>query len=240
MPFECLFLTYVKPLIPIAAVLVAFWLGRSAYFRQKEYELITERYLRDGIDRVSAQVERSIAIFRHNWAHSLTIVKLFRDAGKDMNKELYKTGFINPETEMFEFWPDYRVKDLIGDDIINETRQSLDAFVRNSYAFFKEDLCTAVRLSVEGGEQLKITSGRDEIIKGYFSELDRLNAESNRYYVLLGELQKLASVLQPERFSFKKIRAFRHTKLVTESVKTLKGVFAGDVAQTNSEQKNEA
>jgi hypothetical protein len=213
---------------------MAFWLAKSAYFRQKEYELITERYLRDGLDRVSLQVEKSLGIFRHNWAHSLTIVKIFRDAGEDMNKNLYKTGFIDPETEMFEYWADYRVRDLIGDDIINNARQSLDAFIRTSHTFFKEDLCTAVRLSVEGGKKLEVTAGRDEIVKEYFAELDRLNKESNRYYILLGELQKLASALQTERFSFKKIMKFRNSKVVAESIKALKAAFVDDIKEMPS------
>jgi hypothetical protein len=231
MTFQCLFTTYFMPLIPLVAALLAFWLAKSAYFRQKEYELITERYLRDGLDRVSLQVEKSLGIFRHNWAHSLTVVKLFRDAGVDMNKDLCKTGFIDPKTELFEYWADYRVRDLIGDDIVNNVRQSLDAFVRTSHTFFKEDLCTAVRLSVEGGKQLEVTAGRDEIVREYLAELDRLNTESNRYYILLGELQKLASVLQTERFSFKKIIKFRKSKVVMDSMKALKTVFAADVKE---------
>jgi hypothetical protein len=226
MTFQCLFTTYFEPLIPLVAALLAFWLAKSAYFRQKEYELITERYLRDGLDRVSSQIEKSLGIFRHNWAHSLTILKLFRDTGEDMNQDLYKTGFIDPKTEMFEYWADYRVRDLIGDDVVNNARQSLDAFVRTSHTFIKEDLCTAVRLSVEGGKKLEVTASRDVIVKDYMAELDRLNTESNRYYILLGELHKLASILQTERFSFKKIIKFRESKVALNSIKTLKAAFA--------------
>jgi hypothetical protein len=50
MDFEYLFCTYIKPVIPLFAVILAYILGKSAYFRQKEYELITKRYLEEGID----------------------------------------------------------------------------------------------------------------------------------------------------------------------------------------------
>jgi hypothetical protein len=233
------FATYITPLIPpiaplitLLGALVAYWLAKSAYFRQKEYELITERYLRQGLDRITDQVERSLGVFRHNWARSLTIVKMFRDCGKDMNPSLYRGGFIEPDPALYEVWVDYRIRDLIGDDIVNLARQSLEAFIRTTYAFFSEDLCTVVRLSVEGGKELAIRSDREEekrekerIVENYFSRLKKLDEESQQFLELLGQLQHITFVLQTQRFSFKGFRAIRKKPEIVKSVEILHSIF---------------
>lgn len=220
-----IFSTYIIPLIPLVAVLAGYGLGKSAYFRQKEYELITERYLRQGLDRITDQVERSLGVFRHNWARSLTVIKMFRDCGKDMNPSLYTGGFIEPDPTLYEVWVDYRIRDLIADDVVNLARQHLEAFIRNTYAFFSEDLCTAVRLSIEGGKELSVKSDREKIVESYFSTLDRFDEESKQFHVLLGELQHITSVLQTQRFSFKRFGAIRKNPVVVKSVETLRRTF---------------
>ena len=220
-----IFSTYVIPLIPLVVVLAGYGLGKSAYFRQKEYELITERYLRQGLDRITDQVERSLGVFRHNWARSLTVVKMFRDCGKDMNPSLYTGGFIEPDPTLYEVWVDYRIRDLIGDDFVNLARQHLEAFIRNTYAFFSEELCTAVRLRIEGRKELSVKSDREKIAESYFSTLDRFDKESKQFHVLLGELQHITSVLQTQRFSFKRFGAIRKRPVVVKSVETLRSTF---------------
>lgn len=226
---EHFFSTYIDPIVPIGAVIIVYYLGRSAYFRQKEYELITERYLRQGLDRVTDQVERSLGQFRHNWARSLTVLKMFRELGTKMNEELYEGGFVEPDPSLYEIWTDYRVRDLIADDIVNHARQSLDAFIRSSYEFFAEDLCTAVRLAVEAG---KVQVEREKIAEKYVDKIMELNQESHRYYNLLGELQKIASALQTQRFSFGKLDDFRATEAVRKSLEVLREEFGKDTSVT--------
>ncbi len=228
MTFEHLYSTYVDPLLPIGAVIIAYYLGRSIYFRQKEYELITERYLRNGLDRVTDQIERSLGQFRHNWARSLTVLKLFRDVGKDMNRKLYSEGFLEPDQSLHEIWTDYRVSTLLDDDIVNVARQSLSAFLGTSHAFFTGDLCTAVRLAVEGGKELKVLAERDKIVELYFNEANKLDQEAKRYYVLLGGLQRISAVLQTQRFSFKKLEDFGKLKSVRENVEAIRKEFDND------------
>jgi hypothetical protein len=241
MSFQCLFNIYLKPLIPIiaaaVAVLIGSYLAKRAYFNQKEYEWITERYLRDGLDRISAQVEKSLAIFRHNYAQALTVLKLFRDTGADIPEELYKTGFIDPETGMFEFWPDYRIRDLIGDDIIHQARELLDAFVRNSYAFIKGDLCTAVSRTVEPGKTMTITSTPQTISQLYFSELEKTNKESYRYYEILPVLHDFANILQADRFSLKTLKEFHNKTIVKQRVNMLRQIFSDEIQQYKPEDK---
>ena len=45
-----------KPGIPLVALLLAYLLGKDAYFQQKEYEIIAAKYLDEGIDLLTQQV----------------------------------------------------------------------------------------------------------------------------------------------------------------------------------------
>jgi hypothetical protein len=222
----------------IAAVSVGSWFARRAYFEQKDYEWIRERYLHDGLDRISVQVEKSLAIFRHNYSHALTVLKFFRDAGEDIPEELYKTGFIEPEPAMFEFWPDYRINDLIRDNIIHQARELLDAFVRNSYAFIKGDICTAITRTREPGKKIKITSTPKEISEMLFSELEKYNKESERYYEILPVLHDFANLLQTHRLSLKNLKEFHNREIVKQPINMLRQVFANDIQQFKLQDTN--
>lgn len=221
----CVFKDYVAPFVPLVAALLVYFLGRAAYFRQKEYELLVRRYLDEGLDAIAKNVDRSLALFRHNWWQSTVLLKNFRDLGIDIRPELYREAFSEPDESLFEVWRDYRLNDIVEDDIFNRAHQSLDAFVRSTYAFFKDDLATMVRVTVEGGKELEVKASRDQIITGYFEEVERLDREARRYYVLLGELQAISSVIQSERFSLKSIKRLKERAEVVNAVARLKTHF---------------
>lgn len=82
MTFEYIFDTYVEPLVPLVAAALVYLFGRRAYFRQKEYELVTTRYLGEGIDAISKNVDRSLALFRHNWWQSTIVLISFKKVKK--------------------------------------------------------------------------------------------------------------------------------------------------------------
>lgn len=235
MYIPCIIETYIVPLIPLCAAILVYFLGRSTYFRQKEYELITKRYLEEGIDAISNNVDRSLALFRHNWWISTVILKNFRDLGKDIRPDLYKQPFIEPDPSLFEVWRDYRLKDILDDDIFNRVHQSLDAFIRSSYSFFMDDLCSMVRVTIEGGKELEVISSRETIVDEFLKKVIQLEKESHRFYVLLGELQVLSSLLQSERFSFSKIKTLRNRTEVKKIITTLKQHFAGTLSTTQGQ-----
>jgi len=222
---SCFFKTYIQPLVPIVAVVVVYFLGKSAYFRQKEYELIAKRHLEEGIDAISKDVDRSLGLFRHNWWQATVVLKHFRDLGKDMREELYREPFISPDPTSFEVWRDYRLLDVVGDDIFNRVHQSLDAFVRSSYSFFQDDLGTMVRVTVEGGKELEVKAPRPKMIEEYMKQLEEMDKQSTRYYLLLGELQRLSSMIQTERLSFKQLSKLRERVQIKNAIANLKREF---------------
>lgn len=232
-----LFTTHIKPFISILVVLVAYFLGKSAYFRQKEYELITKRYLEEGLDKISENVDSSLADFRHNWAHCLNAIKSFRELGMDMRPELYTEGLIAPNPSSFELWRDYRLKHIVGDNIFNCAHQLLDAFIKESYYFFKDDLCNGIRITLEGGKELEVVSPREEIINCFMDETLKLDQRSKKFYVLLGELQNISHIIQTKRFSFKNLEKLKTHKVIKQAVKNLYATFEDCKKQEVSENK---
>lgn len=134
-------------------------------------------------------------------------------------------------------WRDYRLNDIVGNDIFNRAHQSLDAFVRSTYAFFKDDLATMVRVTVEGGEELEVKASRSQMISEYLEEVERLDREARRYYVLLGELQAISSVIQSERFSLKSIKHLKDRVEVVNAVSRLKNHFTDTLESSDAVNK---
>lgn len=233
MTFECFFKVYLVPFIPFAVALTVYLLGKSAYFTQKEYEMISKRYLEEGLDSISKSIDSSLATFRHNWWLSTVVLKHFRDLGKDMRPELYKQLYKEPDVTHFELWRDYRLQDIVGDDIFNRAHQSLDAFVKSSYAFFQDDLGAMVRVTLEGGKELEVKATREEMINEYLQQIENLDREAHRYYILLGVLQELTSIIQTERFSFDKLRELRSQENVKKAIEKLKVHFADTLDEKN-------
>ena len=62
----------IRGVVTLAAAGLASWVALTLYFRQKEYELIKQRYWEGGVDVVAAAVEQALGVVSHNWARSLT------------------------------------------------------------------------------------------------------------------------------------------------------------------------
>ena len=225
MDFKCIFETYLIPLIPLVAVYVVYRLGKKSYFQQKEYEMVVSRYLEEGIDATSQKIDESLAIFRHNWSHALTALKNFRDLGVDMNPSLYSEGLIGPNTTHLEFWRSYRLEELLGTKTFNKAQQLLDAFVRNTYTLFKDDICHGLRITVEGGKELEVTAPPEVMVEKFLKIANEKDAESYRFYALLAILQRLATIIQTERLDFKGLKALKNRDEVKAEITKLEQLF---------------
>jgi hypothetical protein len=102
----------VKHLITIIALYIAYRLGIRSYFRQKDYELVRQRYLIDGADEVAANIEYRLSVYRNNWARGLQIIRMFRDVGNQMNLKMLEEGFIAFDQSQFQMRPHHRMEYL--------------------------------------------------------------------------------------------------------------------------------
>lgn len=208
---------------PLGAAFVAYLLGLRAYHLQREYELVRRRYLDEGLDAFAADVEHALGVFKNNWQHSLTVLKNYREMDRAMRKELLDTGLMDVQMSQFRVRPNYRIGTLVGDQVFWNVQQLLFSFVGTTTAFYKEDLCGAVR-HVVNGAQLK--APKQTMIDEYVKVCNEHLATANQYHVLLGEVQAVTTELESERFTLTTIQKFKDRKAVKDSVKRLKEAFA--------------
>jgi hypothetical protein len=210
-------------LAPLGAAFVAYLLGLRAYYLQREYELVRRRYLDEGLDAFAADVEHALGVFKNNWQHSLTILKHYREMDRAMRKELLDSGFLDVQMSQFRVRPNYRVGTLVGDRVFWNVQQLLFAFVGTTTAFFKEDLCGAVRHAVNGGE---LKAPKQKMIDEYVKVCEDHLETGNRYHILLAEIQAVTAEFEKERLPLAKVQEFKERKAVKDSVNRIKKAFA--------------
>jgi hypothetical protein len=213
---------------PLGAALVAYLLGLRAYHLQREYELVRRRYLDEGLDAFAGDVEHALGVFKNNWQHSLTILKHYREMGGAMRKELLESGFLDVQMTQFRVRPNYRIGTLVGDPVFWNVQQMLFAFVGTSTAFFREDLCGAVRHAINGGA---LKGSKQDMIGEYVKVCEEHLATSDRYHILLGEVQAVTAEFEKKRLTLSTIQTFKKRKAVKESVQRLKQAFADKLAK---------
>jgi hypothetical protein len=73
---------FVSMLIALLTIWLGYRLGLIAYFRRKEHEQIIQRYLEQGVDLISANIDHALSVFRENWSQSLWLLKEFRESNR--------------------------------------------------------------------------------------------------------------------------------------------------------------
>ena len=106
----------VKDLAPFLAAFIAYLLGLKAFYIHKEYDVVRRRYLEDGLDLLSEDIEHALIIFKKNWSHSLKVIRQFKISGSNLRIELLDAGFLDYDMSKFRIGPNYRVNTLLGDE----------------------------------------------------------------------------------------------------------------------------
>jgi hypothetical protein len=229
-------LNELKPtLSSILTVLISIWLGYRlgllTYFQKKEHDQIIQRYLEQGVDLISSNIDHALTVFRENWSLSLTMLKEFHEtnsANVPMRKESYNKKFIVYDAKSFSVSPYYKIKSLVGDDVFWESAQSLFAFVGNSYSFFENDLKLCIQTYYNPDVE---TASYDQIYESYLKQVINLNEESYKYYKIIMELQNLAVALETKPLSFKDILSLRNKPLSKLIVKRLRSEILDKVSE---------
>jgi hypothetical protein len=127
-----------------------------------------------------------------------------------MRPESYNKEFRSYNAGSFSVSPYYKIKSLIGEDVIWDSAQSVFSFVGNSYSFFENDL----KLCIQKFYNTKdIDASFEEIYESYLKRVKELNEESHKYYKLIMELQNLSVELETKPISFRDINSFKNRSL---------------------------
>lgn len=212
---------YISDLITAAGTIIATLLAALAaiwfYFRQKEYELVKQRYLDEGLDVVVSSAEEALSVFHHNWARCLELMKSFRDVpGFDVN-DLHR-GFVEFSERRFSLTANYRVNSIVGSDLVWQAFQLVIAFAQRGCAIAKDEIPDALRVKITTKD---IPASRKEIADEALKTLKELDKESHDFYAFISEMHKLTKLLETQKFSTKAIQKLSGNDTVKDVLRAL-------------------
>ena len=221
--------SFIAILPALIVLLLGYRMGLIKYLNEKKNELITKRYLENGVDKVLAGVEHALAVHNENWKRGLNLLKEFRECRKaniKLRKTTLEKEFIDYDLKHFSVEPFYKIKALVGDDIYWESYQLLYFFIGENYNFLENDL----KLAIESIENGSMKAPIDKFCDKYMEKLIEIQTESDKYYKIQLELFNISMALEDvlfelENLSFKNIKAFKDKPEIKKGIEHLKDVF---------------
>lgn len=211
----------VNAVTALAVAAIAVVGGIWAFYRQKEFELVQRRYLDEGVDVVGSAAEAALSCYHHNWARCLEALKLFRDS--DLTKPEELEGLFVPFPPVtFATAAHYRVRAIVNSDLVWETYQLVIAFAQTSNGIVAGEIPHALKAKLST-DQIEAT--REEIVAEAEKVLRDLDSKSHRYQVFIRELNRIAELLEGQKFSSKGIRRLHKSEVVRSALANLREGF---------------
>ncbi len=205
------------------AAIGAAWVGVRIFFRQKEYEIVKNRYLDCGVDLVVTELENNLGVLSHNWARCLNIVKSFRDTNELFDVSELDKGFLELDSSRFQVVANHRLNILVGSKIYWEVFQLAQAFISTSNSTITKEVTDTIRLKLTTD---KVTKTTEELVDYSHKLLKEINEASHRYSSFQHKLLMIADVLEREKLSFNKVEKFRDKLEITEITRQLENEYA--------------
>lgn len=211
-------LEIVKGLFTLAAVALGSYVALRVYFRQKEYELVKQRYLEGGVDIVAAQLETSLGVVSHNWARCLQVCKSFRDTGEDFDLKELDRGFLVLDASKFQHVAHHRVGSLLQSQVVWDKFQSAMAYASSANSMITQEVPEAMRmLCTTNRNPLDHASMGRRMVE----DLRRVHDKSFKFAVLERELHALSLMLEQEKLNWKAIATFSQRVEVQQLIQRL-------------------
>jgi putative NIF3 family GTP cyclohydrolase 1 type 2 len=228
----------IKFIVPsIFLAWVGYLFGLRSFAKKNQHEQIVHRYLEQGVDLLSANIDHALHTFNQNFAHALGLLKEFRDTervGVPLRKESKDKMFLTYDTRAFSIIPFYKIKSLVGDDIFWTATQNLFAFVDTAHDFFERDLKLAIDTYCTDRQKVNVDS--EKLVDSYLKKVRELMDESHAYYSILMELQNIALILETDTsLTFGKLENLKCDKKIQEVVTRLKNHFSYQSSNNHSE-----
>jgi hypothetical protein len=218
-------LEIIKGMFTLAAAGFGAWIALRLYFRQKEYELIKQRYLEGAIDIVAAEVEQALGVVQHNWTRCLNIVKTYRDENINFDVKELEKGFVDLDSKLHRV-PHHRIGNLIGSQLIWEVYQLAMAFAANANTKITKEIPETIRLKVTTG---LIAKGPKQLADELFQELWEIDNQSHKFASLTRVLHDLGHMLETKRLNFKSIVKLHGQPEVKQLINRLQTEFASEL-----------
>lgn len=217
-----LYTEIIRGAFTLVAVAAASLIALYTYFRQKEYELVKQRYLEQSVDALAAQLETSLGTISHNYARCLQIIKSFRDSDSHFDLKELEKGFIDLDASKFLQIANHRIASLLGSNLIWEIFQSAMAYAVSANSRFQREIPDALRI-----HQTTEYRDLDQVQMGatIAKDVEELHNESFRYAVLVAELHYLSRILEIEKLRLKEVEKFKYRPETQQIIQRLTAGF---------------
>jgi hypothetical protein len=202
----------------LVAVVMASLIALFVYFRQKEYELTKQRYLEEGVDVLSSQLEQALGVVSHNWARCLNICKSFRDTRTDFDVEELNRGFLELDNSQFKQTAHHRVASLLNSQVVWHAFQLAMAHTTSTNSEITKEFPEVIRIRMKTD---RIATDHKTLAEKLAADLEELHIKGARFGPLLHELHTLGRLLEAERLSLKRVGKFSKRMEVVEMIARL-------------------
>lgn len=210
----------------IIALVVAY-VGLRIYFRQKEYELVKQRYLEQALDIICGDLAALSNAFGHNWSRCLQVVRAYRDVPQTMDPNEVFTGFVPLGSSNFNTVAHNRLRILIGSDVA----WSLYQLALARYASLNNMVTDEIPRSIQALLSGKIEGMGADVVDFAQKELKPMMSKSEHFATLTHALHQLSAILERERLSFKKLKKFAKRKDVNRIVTELTKHYSAELGE---------
>jgi hypothetical protein len=207
----------IRAFLMACAGIIAAWIGLKIYFRQKEYELIKQRYLENSLDIISAELEFRYNALSHNWQvciEALERIKLDHPAIKPIDFQKYFIDF--PEIKFLQA-PHARLKSLTKTDAYKNSY--LNALINFQLAndFITKDIPS----HIEKFEKGEIRESADKFHHLAISRARVYVQRAFEHRKTIDSLQSLTSELEAVNLGRKDISTFPERKKVKTIIENM-------------------
>ena len=211
-----------KAFSTVASGLLLAYFGLRIYFRQKEYELVKERYLEKCLDVVAGELEEITSVFLHNWARSLELVKELRDAPENFDRAHLEQGFLPFRGSNFNQPAHHRLTVLTGSKIFWESYQLALSRHMALNAIAAKEVPHAISEVVAG----RLPNAKvEEIVETALAELEPMMSKSGEFALLQDAIQRIAAELERSRLGFSQVETFSARDSVRQVVQELEAHY---------------
>lgn len=214
-----------KAIVTLIVGLALAYFGLRLYFRQKEYEIVKQRYLENTLDIIAGELESISSTFSHNWARCLDVLKEYRDAPKLFNRLHLTQGFLELSGSRFNRAAHHRLHVLTGSDIFWNVYQLALSRHTALNSVVVNEVPQAIKAQLDGS----IDAPPQEIVDQALIELKPMNEQSDHFATLHNALYRLSTELEKDRLSFKKVHTFSKRQTVSAIVKEVSDFYAKDL-----------
>jgi hypothetical protein len=214
----------------------AAWLGVRVFLRQKEFELVKQRYLEGGLDSAAVHLASYQGKCAHNFARSLSVISTFRSClrgSTDFDINELERGYLELDSSDFQWVPQQRIERLIGSHVFGKLYVRALGFALTSNDVTTVELKNRIRdaqvnLTKCGGAQGQKDATLEWLDK--VSIVLSLQTDSiTRFSSLVEELESLASIFQTKQLTFGNVSTFGRDSRVKAIVARFETLLADDL-----------